>query len=279
MLVHDVLIDATVVQVFAGIAYANDGSNLDAVDLATGDVLQTIYLGGAAITGLALDGSTLYTMDASDRLTVIDISTQATGQVGSVVLPKGGGSLFVANGVAYVPTNDVYSGGYLTVDVSNPSAPALIQTSQNIGIESGAIALNGSGLGVAVGKDGGGPVGVVGVDVVNTSDPTNTGQFLTRYTSPGATTGPHHRTIRRRDRRGDCLCRCRHRWPPGGELHDDRYQRRRSNDHRPPGTGRQRAWDLLDLDDRGSHRHLPGFHYRPWPDSVMRRRCSTGKQS
>ena len=62
--------------------------------------------------------------------------------------------------------------------------PALIQTAQNAGIESGAIALNGSGLGVTVGKDGGGPAGVVGVDVINTSDPTNTGQFVTRYILP-----------------------------------------------------------------------------------------------
>jgi hypothetical protein len=78
----------------------------------------------------------------------------------------------------------VFSGGYSTVDVSNPFAPKLLQGPDNPAIESGDIALNGSGLGVAVGRDGGGGNGVVAVDVVNTSDPTKTGQFITRYALP-----------------------------------------------------------------------------------------------
>ena len=184
IVVQTVGIDATVVQVFEGIAYANDGTSLDAIDLASGDILQRLNLNGAALTGLALDGTKLYAMDASDRLTIFDVSSSLMVEEGSVVLPDGGGSLFVANGVAYVPTNDVFSGGYLTVNVSNPASPTLIQTPQNNGIESGAIALNGSGLGVAIGQDGGGSAGVLGVDVINTSTVTNTGQFLTRYTLP-----------------------------------------------------------------------------------------------
>ena len=185
VLVQTIAIDATTVQVLDGMAYANDGSTLDAVDLASGEVLQKLTLTSATLTGLAIDGTTLYAMDASNRLTVIDLSSGKMVVDGArVVLPAGGGRLFVANGVAYVPTNDIYSGGYLTVDVSSPSAPKLIQSVQDAGIESGAIALNGSGLGVAVGKDGGGPAGVVGVDVVNTTSPANTGQFITRYTLP-----------------------------------------------------------------------------------------------
>ncbi len=183
-LIQSVGVDATAVQVFEGIAYANDGKSLDAIDLATGELLQTLNIGGAAITGLARDGTMLYSMDASDRLTIVDISNGFMAEKGSVVLPQGGGRLFVANGVAYVPTNNVFSGGYLTVDVSAPSSPALIQTPQNKGIESAAIALNGSGLGVGVGQDGGGSSGVVGLDVFDASDPTKTGQFLTRYTLP-----------------------------------------------------------------------------------------------
>jgi hypothetical protein len=183
-LIRTVAANATAVQAFEGIAYANDGNKLDAIDLATGEILQTLSLGTAAITGLARDGTMLYSMDASDTLRTIDISSGLMVADGSLTLSAGGGRLFVANGLAYVPTNDVFSGGYSTVDVSNPSAPKLISGPSNAGIESGAIALNGSGLGVLVGQDGGGSSGVVGVDVVNTSDPTKTGQFETRYTLP-----------------------------------------------------------------------------------------------
>jgi hypothetical protein len=183
-LVQTIAVNATQVRVVDGIAYANDGGTLDAFDLATGLELQTLNLGSSPITGVAVDGTTLYTMDASNTLRVIDLSSGAMVTDGSVVLQHGGGRIFVANGVAYVPTNDVFSGGYSTVDVSNPSAPKIIATPGNAGIESGAIALNGSGLGIAVGKDSGGPLGVVAVDVVDTSDSTNTGRFLTRYTLP-----------------------------------------------------------------------------------------------
>jgi hypothetical protein len=183
-LVQTVAIDATTVQVVQGIAYANDGNNLDAVDLATGEILQTLKLGGTQLSDIASDGSMLYVMDTNDTLSTIDISSGAMVKDGSITVYPGGGKIFEANGVVYVPTNDVYSGGYSTVDVSNPSAPTLLQGPDNAAIESGAIALNGSGLGVVVGKDGGGSGGVVALDVVDTSNPDQTGQFVTRYALP-----------------------------------------------------------------------------------------------
>ncbi len=182
-------IDATVVNAYEGVAYANDGDTLDAIDLATGTLLQRLAIGAAGITGIARDGSMLYLMDASNTLTTIDLSSGQMVEDGSITLSQGGGGLTVADGIAYVPTNDVYSGGYTTVDVSNPAAPKVIATPADTGIESAAIALNGSGLAVAVGMDGGGSVGVVAADVVNVSDPTNTGQFVTRYTLPGSGQG------------------------------------------------------------------------------------------
>jgi len=99
-LIQTVAIDATAVQAFEGIAYANDGSKLDAIDLATGEILQTLNLSGATITGLARDGSMLYAMDAGKRLTTIDISSGLMVADGSLVLQQGGGRLSVADGVA-----------------------------------------------------------------------------------------------------------------------------------------------------------------------------------
>jgi hypothetical protein len=108
---------------------------------------------------------------------------------GSVTLPYGGTAgdrLFVANGVAYVGAADSSgNGGYLTVDVSNPVSPTLIEGPDARNIAGTAIALNGSGLGVSVQQL---QIFLQGlknvVDVVNTSSPNNTGQFVTRYTLP-----------------------------------------------------------------------------------------------
>jgi hypothetical protein len=94
--------------------------------------------------------------------------------------------LFVAGGVAYVgAAQSNGNGGYLTVDVSNPSLPKLIEGPDAQNIAGAAIALNGSGLGLTAQQI---QVFLVGpenvVDVVGVSDPTNTGQFLARYGLP-----------------------------------------------------------------------------------------------
>jgi len=177
-------INATSVQVFEGVAYANDGGTLDAVDLTTGEVLQKLSLTGSLITGLPREGSKLYAMDASDTLSVIDLSSGLMVKDSSVALPYGGGKLFVGDGVAYVAAGAGITGGYATVDVSNPSAPKLIEGPDATNIAGAAIVLNGSGLGVLVGSPG----AANAVDVVNASDPTKTGQFITRYTLPSTPT-------------------------------------------------------------------------------------------
>jgi hypothetical protein len=45
-LIQSIAIDATTVRVFEGVAYANDGTSLDAIDLASGEELQSLALGG-----------------------------------------------------------------------------------------------------------------------------------------------------------------------------------------------------------------------------------------
>ena len=179
-------VDATVAQIIGGTVYANNGGSLDSFDVATGTLLQTLGLGGTTLTGIAVQGSTIYTMDSSDTLRVIDTSSGSMVLDGSVTLPYGGNQIFVANNVVYVGAESVSTaGGYLTVDVSNPSAPALIEGPDNRGIGGAALALNGSGTGLSV-QQGLTPQGQI-VDfasVFNTSSPSNTGQFVTQYNLP-----------------------------------------------------------------------------------------------
>ena len=68
---------ATMVQVQDGIAYAASGTGLQAYDLLTGVMVQTLALPGANLTGLAREGSMLYTIDAGGTLRAIDISGPA----------------------------------------------------------------------------------------------------------------------------------------------------------------------------------------------------------
>ena len=66
--------NASLVRVADGIAYAAVGNQLQSYDLLTGELLQTLTVGSNNITGLALDGSFLYTLDSGNTLQVIDIS-------------------------------------------------------------------------------------------------------------------------------------------------------------------------------------------------------------
>ncbi|TAY63473.1 Ig-like domain-containing protein, partial [Rhizobium ruizarguesonis] len=183
VLIQTVSGSATQVEIIDGIAYASDGVVLESLDIATGEVLQMLSLGSAPLTAIGRDGTTLYTMDTNNTLRVVDLGAGAMALAGSITLPGGGNGLFVADGVLYVGASDGFTGGYLTVDVTNPSAPRLIEDRDAANIAGTALALNGSGLGVIVGSPGG-AFGTHVVDVVNTSDPTKTGRFITRYTLP-----------------------------------------------------------------------------------------------
>ncbi|WP_165421849.1 Ig-like domain-containing protein, partial [Rhizobium ruizarguesonis] len=174
----------TQVEIIDGIAYANDSVSLKSFDLATGELLQTLPLDGTSLTSIARDGTVLYTMDSSRALRVIELSSGIMVLKGSIVLPSGGNGIFAADGVAYVSASDGFRGGYLTVDVSDPLSPRLISDVDAANIAGTALALNGSGLGVTVQNinTNTGPTNVL--DVVDTSDPTDTGRFITRYTLP-----------------------------------------------------------------------------------------------
>ena len=177
------------VQLFDGIAYASAGSRLLAFDEETGALLQTLSL-GANITGVARDGSFLYTMDSGNTLHTVDLSGLAAVAIGSVTLPGGGNQIVVGNGIAYVGTGGGGNGGYLTVDVSNPASPVLIHGVDDASIPGTTLALNGSGLGIFAGQIQVFAQGLQNyLEVVNTTDPTNTGAKATQYTLPAPANG------------------------------------------------------------------------------------------
>ena len=176
--------NATQVEVIDSYAYASDGTSLVAIDLATNSVSQTLSMGGSTIASMAHDGSLLYVMDTARKLHVIDTSLGVMSEIGSLTVSSGqNGEIFAADDIVYVGNDTGFQAGYLTVDVSDPKHPALISGPDAANIAGRAIALNGSGLGVMVGNPGG-VFGTNVLDVVNTSDPTKTDQFITRYTLP-----------------------------------------------------------------------------------------------
>src|SRR5262249_24928536 len=73
---------------------------------------------------------------------------------------------------------------YATADVSNPDSPRVLGNVASATNAGQAVALNGSGLALTVGADGFGGPGAV--DVFDASNPSNTGQFLTRFALPAA---------------------------------------------------------------------------------------------
>ena len=185
-LLHTVNVSTGMVQTLDGIAYAAVGGVLQSYDMLTGELLQTLSISSNSITGLALDGSFLYAMDAGDTLSVIDLSSPLMVLRGSVTLPDGGGKLFVSGSVAYAVATKNYQGGYETIDISNPDSPTLIAASQvpaSSSLPASAIVPNSSGLGVLVGvpqRSSTGPV----IDLMDLSDPTNTGAYLTQFSLP-----------------------------------------------------------------------------------------------
>ncbi len=179
---------ASHVQIGDGITYASVGTALESFDTSTGDLLQVLSLGGQAINGLALEGQTLYTMDAAKTLRAIDISGPAMVAHGSITLPHGGGQFIVNHGIAYAAVADSDpQGGYVTVNVANRDQLTLISDTDidatGAAIAHQAIGINGSGLGVMVGTSFN-PGHPNELDILNVSDPQNTFNFVNRVSLP-----------------------------------------------------------------------------------------------
>ena len=183
-------VNASLVEVADGLVYAAVGSSLRSYDLLTGELLQNLVVGGT-LTGLTREGQLLFTMDSSRVLRAIDISGFDMVARGSRTLPQGGGKLFVGNGIAYAVAvfgSGASRGGFATADVSEPDNIVLISGSDIpifTVVADQDIAVNGSGIGVLVGRNPTNFPRINAIDVMDVSDPANTGVFLTRFTIPG----------------------------------------------------------------------------------------------
>ncbi len=174
----------TQVEIIRGVVYATSGTQIWSYDLTAGTPLQSLDLGGSAITSLAAEGLFLYTLSAGSVLRAIDVTDPLLMQArGSLTLPSVGGRVFVGSGIAYIGADTGFAGGFVTANVANPNALALISGVDLNSVAGRKIVANGSGLAVAVGNPGGAGGGAV-LDVMDVSDPGNTGAFLVRYRLP-----------------------------------------------------------------------------------------------
>jgi hypothetical protein len=168
-----------------GLAYIAAGTDLVSVDIASGDVLQTLDLGRTPLLDVAQDAPYLYAIHQDGELQVVDASGPVLTTRGSISYAGAAGRIFVGGGVAYITNGtQATSGGFATVDVSNPDNPQVL-AGPTVGsfqtLPSAAIAVNGSGIALEVGTVGTSP----GLVLFNVTDPTNTDAFLTSFNLPG----------------------------------------------------------------------------------------------
>lgn len=167
---------------FVGTATAQ----LLALDLTTGTVLSRTAMEGP-VHDLALGGDGLLVL-ADSTLSVFRFTSGQLRRLGSSPVTGNGPDgitgterLFVADGVAYASN----AGGYDTFDVTDPTAPSRLGDTVAGGFfVFKQIILNGSGVGLA-GTGIAGNLSSHHISLYDTSDPTNTGAFITTLPTPG----------------------------------------------------------------------------------------------
>ncbi len=182
--------------IYDGVAYALSGTRVVAFDDVSGAVLQTLDLGGNDLIDITREGTTLVTIDRSNRLTAISIDGFEMTARGDLTLNfRVSYGLTMGGGIVYVPAAadgpvlDM-DGGFATVSVADLDAPALIAGPTvppgTSGIF-GSVVLNGSGVAGLVGAT----YRVGGIDaafnLLSVADPLQTFDFLTRYLMPATT--------------------------------------------------------------------------------------------
>ncbi len=170
------------VELFDGYAYVATGGKIAIIDISTGEELLRTNLNGGKITGMAREGSILTTLDDAHNLRTVEIGDLQLTVRGSLNIPSANGQLFVGNGTAYLSAGGGFQSGFITANVSIPTAPTLISGPDDTSIATSAIVANGSGLGITVGTPAG--TQTHSLTVVNTADLANTGAFITRFALP-----------------------------------------------------------------------------------------------
>jgi hypothetical protein len=188
-LITSVSIDASHVAVKDGIAYASVGGAIDAIDMATGEVLQKITVGSDSIDSLGVDGNNLYALSnggtSSHTVTKFTIGNQLTSDTALTITGHPTfGRMYMQVGEGYI-----YIGGADNNDTQQIPGVEIIQDTgsalQLVGAPSAInafdVATNGSGLGLFFGAAAGaGPQSPIDqLGLLNLTDPTQTGDVLT----------------------------------------------------------------------------------------------------
>ncbi|MFN8439947.1 MAG: Ig-like domain-containing protein [Caldilineaceae bacterium] len=177
---------ATAVAVAGKLAYVGTaGNQIVIVDLQSGAKLGQVTM-GEGIQDLRVNGDYLYALTTaklysfliSKNLLIAQNSADAPGTVGA------GGRLwrlFAGDGLAYA----THSKGYDTFDLSQPGSPQLIAAGNTTQFGWKQLISNGSGLGVAAVGANSTDDGAHDISLYDISDPAQTNQFLTTFTTPG----------------------------------------------------------------------------------------------
>lgn len=183
------------VEILDGIAYVASDESVVSIDLVTGKILQTLNLGGAALTDISAERGMLYTMDASRVLRAIDVSDLQMTPRGIVGLPAGGTKLFVGGGVAYAAADEFaflpQRAGFATADVSDPDHLQFLGYTTPADFRPGtSIAANGSGIALLAGTSRPGPgFSTPRVLIMDVRDPSKTDEVLLGVNLPTSPQG------------------------------------------------------------------------------------------
>ncbi|MEM6979682.1 MAG: Ig-like domain-containing protein, partial [Planctomycetota bacterium] len=122
----------------------------------------------------------LVTIDTQGRLTILSVDNLNASVRGSVSVVGSGGKLFIGDGL--VIATDAATGGYATVDVSDPDAPVVISAvDTGIALPNVDTVASGSGLNLTVGQIVTGDFEIV---LTDGSDPEITDAFVASFPLP-----------------------------------------------------------------------------------------------
>jgi hypothetical protein len=186
VLLQSVPVDANQGVLYDGLAFAAVGNEIQSIDTRSGEIVEILSLGDGEILGLRREGTMLFATNVfgeQGKIHAIDLSGVGMVLRGSLALPRRGGKMFLAEGIAWIAvvTTVAADDGMMTVDISQADNLNLLNdTDRNIRSVRD-VALNGSGLGVFAGNLG----GIVGTAIVAAADdPTTTGATFTQFRLP-----------------------------------------------------------------------------------------------
>ncbi|MEM6777339.1 MAG: Ig-like domain-containing protein, partial [Planctomycetota bacterium] len=180
--------NASQVELVDGIVFASTETQVRSFDPVSGELLETFLIPeSTTIVELAHASNFIYAVDDSNVLHVLEATGLRIAKLGSVQLPDGGGGITVDRDTLYIGAQPSHTpGGFVTVDVSNPTNPSIISgtdVDRPFIAPGQVITPNGSGLGLAVGLAGA-SVDQPVVSIVDVSDPSVTDNYLTQFDLP-----------------------------------------------------------------------------------------------